>query len=242
MIIYPAIDIRHSKCVRLYQGDYTQETIYSHNPLAIAKKFCDEGATWIHVVDLNGAENPEYHQASLISEIINHARVNIQTGGGIRSKEQIVSLLNHGAERVIIGSMSIQNPNEVSAWLNFFGSDRIVLALDIIYRDNHQAMITTNAWKNISDYSLIDMLHFYESFGLKHVLCTNISLDGTLNGPDYELYDSLLKQFPNLCIQASGGIQSIKDVTWLREKGLSGAIIGRALYENKFSLSEVLAC
>lgn len=242
MIIYPAIDIRKLKCVRLYQGDYMRETIYNIDPLAMAKQFYDEGATWIHIVDLDGADSPKHNQLALISEIIKNTDIKVQTGGGIRSKEQIETLLNIGAERVIIGSMAVQNPNEVSKWLTYFGADRIVLALDVIYNSNNQPMVTSNAWKNISEYSLFDMIANYEFYGLKNILCTNISLDGTLNGPDHNLYSQVMMKFPDLCLQASGGIHSLNDIKLLRQQGLSGAIVGRALYENKFTLSEVLGC
>ena len=242
MIVYPAIDIKNSKCVRLYQGDFLRETIYSVDPFAMAKKFAAEGAGWIHIVDLDGAKDPDLNQSSLISDIIKETSIKIQTGGGIRTKNQVESLLNIGAERVVIGSMAVKQPSEVLAWLSDFGSDHLVLALDVIYNSNNQPMITSNAWKNISEYSLFEMIQYYESAGLKHVLCTNISLDGTLSGPDYELYNQLMKKFPGLCLQASGGIQSIDDIKLLQEQGLSGAIVGRALYENKFTLSEVLTC
>lgn len=242
MIIYPAIDIKNSKCVRLYQGDYARETIYSNNPIAMAKKFADEGADWIHMVDLDGAEDPDLNQLSLLADIIKETSIKIQTGGGIRTKNQVESLLNMGAKRVVIGSMAVKKPDEVLAWLSDFGSDHLVLALDVIYNSNRQPMITSNAWKKISEYSLVEMIQYYESSGLKHVLCTNISLDGTLNGPDYELYHHVMKKFPFLNLQASGGIHSINDIKLLQKQGLSGAIIGRALYENKFTLPEVLSC
>lgn len=242
MIIYPAIDINKSKCVRLYQGDYARETIYHVDPIEKAKQFYNEGATWVHVVDLDAAENPEYNQLPIISEMIKNVDIKVQTGGGIRSKEQIKALLNIGAERVIIGSMTVTDPNEVEKWLTYFGPDRIVLAMDIIYDSNNHAMITSNAWKRTSEYSLIDMIAHYESYGLINILCTNISLDGTLKGPDFDLYTQLIKCYPHLCIQASGGIRSLDDIKMLRTLGLSGAIVGRALYENKFTLPEVLRC
>lgn len=242
MIIYPAIDIKNAKCVRLYQGDFARETIYSIDPIAIAKKFAANGAAWTHIVDLDGAKDPERNQLSLISEIIKETSINIQVGGGIRTKSQVESLLNIGAKRVVIGSMAVNKPDEVLSWLSDFGPDHLVLALDVIYNNSNQPMITSNAWRNVSHYSLVEMIQFYESSGLTHVLCTNISLDGTLSGPDYELYNQLIKKFPQLCVQASGGIQSINDITLLKEQGLSGAIVGRALYENNFTLSEVLRC
>ncbi|MBA3660916.1 MAG: 1-(5-phosphoribosyl)-5-[(5-phosphoribosylamino)methylideneamino]imidazole-4-carboxamide isomerase [Gammaproteobacteria bacterium] len=242
MIIYPAIDIRNSKCVRLYQGDFNRETIYSVDPISTAKKFAVDGAEWIHIVDLSGADDPDNNQLSLISTIITETNIKVQTGGGIRDKTQVEALLKIGAARVIVGSMAVQQPNEVSTWLNEFGADRIVLALDVIFNSSNQPMITTNAWKDISVQSLFDMIRFYERFGLKHVLCTNISLDGTLSGPDCNLYKQLLDKFPFLCLQASGGIRSLDDIKSLKNQGLSGAIVGRALYENKLELPEVLAC
>lgn len=228
--------------MRLYQGDFKRETTYSVDPATTAKKFAADGAEWIHIVDLSGADDPANNQLSLISTIIKETNIKIQTGGGIRAKAQVESLLNVGAARVIVGSIAVQQPNEVSTWLKEFGADRIVLALDVIFNANNQPMVTTNAWKDISEQSLFDMISFYEPFGLKHVLCTNISLDGTLSGPDYNLYKQLMDKFPFLCLQASGGIHSLDDIKSLKKQGLSGAIIGRALYENKLTLPEVLTC
>ena len=242
MIIYPAIDIRNEKCVRLYQGNFSLEKVYSVDPLSVAKKFVDGGASWIHIVDLNGADDPFCNQLVLISQIVKNTSAKIQTGGGIRTKHQVEALLNMGVERVIIGSMAIQQPDEIATWLSDFGPDRLVLALDIVYNRNNQPMITSNAWKNISEYSLFEMIQYYESKKLKHVLCTNISLDGTLEGPDNKLYTELIQKFPFICLQASGGIHSINDVATLKKQGLSGAIVGKALYENKFTLAEVLSC
>ena len=242
MIIYPAIDLRKGKCIRLYQGDYQRETIYSSDPFAQAKAFVADGASWLHIVDLDGAKDTEQRQIALISELIKTNKVNVQTGGGIRSKLQVENLLEQGATRVIVGSLAVRNKNEVAEWFKYFGAERLVLALDVIVNANKQPMVAINAWQNISEYSLYDLLDFYKTVGLTHLLCTNISLDGTLNGPDYPLYDSLLERFPFLTLQASGGIQSLSDITTLREKQIGGAIIGRALYEKKFTLREVLLC
>jgi phosphoribosylformimino-5-aminoimidazole carboxamide ribotide isomerase len=242
MIIYPAIDLRKGKCVRLYQGDYQRETIYSADPFSMTIEFVSDGATWLHIVDLDGAKDPGQNQGSLIAEIIKANNVNVQTGGGIRTKSQVENLLEHGAERVIIGSMAVEDSDEVSEWFKYFGAERLVLALDVIINANKQPMVAVNAWQNISEYSLYNLIDFYKAVGLTHLLCTNITLDGTLNGPDYALYDLLLEKYPFLMLQASGGIQSLSDITTLSEKRLSGAIIGRALYEKKFTLREVLSC
>lgn len=242
MNIYPAIDLRAGKCVRLYQGKYQCETIYHDNPLTMAKEFAVNGARWLHIVDLDGAKNPANNQASLIAEIINATDINVQTGGGIREQQQIEFLLGNGAKRIIIGSLAVQQPELVAAWLNYFGTEKIVLALDVVINTKLQPMIVTNAWQSTSEFLLYDLLQYYLGFNLQHLLCTNIALDGTMQGPDCSLYASILAKFPMLKLQASGGIHSVADVVNLRDKKLDGAIIGRALYENKFTLCEVLTC
>lgn len=242
MLIYPAIDLRDGKCVRLYQGDYARTTIYNTDPISKAKTFAASGAGWLHVVDLDAAKNPEHSQLALVTELIKTSGLQIQTGGGVRTKEQVKKLLDLGTARVVIGSLAVTNPNEVTNWFRLFGPEKPVLSLDVIPNKNKQPIIAINAWQDITQYSLFELIKYYQIAGLCHVLCTNITLDGTLNGPDYSLYEDLLARFPFLNLQASGGIQSLSDITLLRKKGLNGAIIGRALYENKFTLSEVLAC
>jgi phosphoribosylformimino-5-aminoimidazole carboxamide ribotide isomerase len=242
MIIYPAIDLRKGKCIRLFQGDYQRETVYSSDPFAMAKSFVSDGARWLHIVDLDGAKDPDQCQVSLVSELIKANDVNVQTGGGIRMQSQVENLLKQGAKRIIIGSMAVKNRETVAEWFKYFGADRLVLALDVIVNANRQPMVAVDAWQNISAYSLYDLIDYYKPFGSTHLLCTNISLDGTLNGPDHALYDALMDRFPFLTLQASGGIRSLTDIAALREKNLSGAIIGRALYEKKFTLREVLSC
>lgn len=242
MIIYPAIDLRNGNCVRLYQGDYQRETIYSDDPFSVAKAFVSEGATWLHIVDLDGAKNPDQNQGVLIAELIKSNDVNVQTGGGICTQSQVENLLEQGAERVIIGSMAVKDRDEVAEWFKTFGAERLVLALDVVMNADKQPMVAVNAWQNISEYSLYDLIDCYKDVGLTHLLCTNITLDGTLNGPDDALYDLLLEKYPFLKLQASGGIQSLSDIKKLSEKRLDGAIIGRALYEKKFTLREVLSC
>jgi phosphoribosylformimino-5-aminoimidazole carboxamide ribotide isomerase len=241
MVIYPAIDLRNNKCIRLYQGNYQRETIYNTDPFAVAKSFASEGANWLHIVDLDGARDTGQSQMPFIFELIKFAGIKVQVGGGIRTKQQIKDLLEQGAARVIIGSMAVKDRNEVTSWFKYFGAERLVLALDVIV-NSEQPMVATNAWQDTSEYSLYDLIDYYQAFGLTHLLCTNILLDGTLSGPDYALYDLLLKKYPFLILQASGGVQSISDIVNLRERQLGGAIIGRALYEKKFTLSEVLSC
>lgn len=242
MIIYPAVDLRNGKCVRLYQGDYNRQTTYDIDPSTMLNTYIDEGASWIHLVDLDGAINPNNNQSQLIAELTQKCSANIQIGGGLRSKDQIFKLLELGASRVVIGSLAVENAQEVSDWLKYFGSERIALALDISYNDFNQPMVVVNAWQKISRYSLTELLNYYDRDELKHVLCTNIANDGTLTGPDFTLYANIIEQFPSLILQASGGIQSLTDVSLLKEMNVHGAIIGRALYEKRFTLKEALSC
>ena len=242
MIIYPAIDLRHGQCVRLYQGDYQQETIYHHDPLQQGANFVAQGADWLHVVDLDAAKDPTQNQSVLIASLVKHCNVNIQTGGGIRSKEQVQHLLDQGISRVIIGSLAVKQPQEIWQWLHEFGAEKIDLAFDIQLNDKEEAMVATDAWQQQSQHSLFDLLEYYQSAGLKHVLCTDIARDGTMQGPNDELYERILTRYPTLHLQASGGIHSISDLKRLSIKKLAGAIIGRALYENKLTVSEALTC
>ncbi len=242
MIIYPAIDLRDGKCIRLYQGDYQRETVYSLDPSGLVRNFVSEGADWLHIVDLDAAKDPKKNQRALIYELIKLSGIKVQTGGGIRTQDQIKNLLDQGAMRVIIGSSAVKNTNEVAGWFKYFGAERLVLALDVIFDAKQQPMIAVNAWQDMSESSLYDLIAYYKAFGLTHLLCTNTSLDGTLKGPDYILYENLLRKFPFLNLQASGGIQSLADLARLRGLKVGGAIIGRALYENKFTLREVIAC
>jgi phosphoribosylformimino-5-aminoimidazole carboxamide ribotide isomerase len=242
VIIYPAIDLRSGKCVRLYQGDYARETIYNTEPLAVVKEIIAAGADWLHVIDLDAAKNPEQNQASLIGELVRSNKIKVQVGGGIRHAYQIRNLLEQGVSRVIIGSMAVSSPGLVFEWFKLFGAEKLVLAVDIIYDENKQPLVATNAWQDITTRSLFELVAYYQSACLQHVLCTNVMLDGTLKGPDYFLYEELLQRFPAIKLQASGGVSSLADIKLLREQRLDGVVIGRALYENKFTLQEALLC
>jgi len=242
MIIYPAIDLRNGHCVRLYQGDYNKETVYANDPLQIANDFIQQGAEWLHVVDLDGAKDPSASQAKTIVNIANNTNIKIQTGGGIRNEPQIQYLLDNNIERVIIGSLAVKAPEQVAEWFVKFGPQRIVLALDIHFDEKQQAMVAVNAWQSTSQQSLFEVIRYYKTVGLKHILCTDITRDGTLTGPNFNLYADIQRQYPDLQVQASGGIHALEDLNRLRQQKTSGVIVGRALYENKFTLKEALAC
>lgn len=240
MQIYPAIDLKNGQCVRLYQGDFAAAKTYSDDPLAVAEDFIKQGATWLHLVDLDAAKNPVDSQYKLIEKILKTFDIEIQIGGGIREKEQIKNLLELGASRVIIGSQAVYQPESVKSWLNFFGKEKIVLALDVTLVDEIPYM-ATHGWQTKSETKLFDLLDFYQK-NISHLLCTDISRDGTMLGPNISLYLDILKVFPELFLQASGGVSNLSDIQMLKENNMPGVVVGRALYEKKFSLNEALTC
>lgn len=239
MQIYPAIDLRQGACVRLQQGKFEQQTQYSADPLVMAKEFVRQGAQWLHVVDLDAAKDPAQSQMDLIAALIKATPLKIQVGGGVRSEEQIKKLLDLGAARVIIGSLAAKNNLLVAEYLKKFGSDRIVIALDVQLQQE-EFYVALQGWQQTSQYKLFDLLAYYSLNNLQHLLCTDISRDGMLTGPNLSLYEKIIAKFSNLQLQASGGISCLRDLTQLRENSLSGVIVGRALYEKKFTLSEAL--
>jgi len=219
MEILPAIDLRHGKCIRLLQGQFDKQTVYHDDPLSVAEKYLAQGAKWLHVVDLDSAKG-EANQDSIIQRLIRDSKLSIQIGGGIRSYERVKKLLNLGAARVVIGSLAVTQPGLVSQWLDEFGNDKIVLALDIVFNAKQQACVATHGWLKTSAQQLSEIVYRYQTSGLRHVLCTDISRDGTLTGPNLELYVSLQKQFPDIAWQASGGVSHLADLTALRQSGL----------------------
>lgn len=240
MIIYPALDLRNRQCVRLYQGNFAQTTIYHDDPLVVAKNFIEQGAEWLHVVDLDAAKNPECHQHDFIIELVKNCGINVQVGGGIREQGQVKNLLDRNIKRVVVGSLAVKQPELVKSWLNYFGSEKIVLALDIIWQEL-EPYIAVHGWQSQSAKKLVDLIIYYQQ-NLNHVLCTDIACDGTLRGPNFKLYENLLQQFPDLAIQASGGIGSLQDLMALKKMTMPGVIVGKALYEKKFTLNEALQC
>jgi phosphoribosylformimino-5-aminoimidazole carboxamide ribotide isomerase len=240
MIIYPAIDLRRGHCVRLSQGRFDAETVYGDDPVAVAKGYATQGAKWMHVVDLDGALDASKRQFDLVTPIIQESGLRVQCGGGIRAKSDVAGLLAAGAERVVIGSLCVKEPETVRAWIEEFGAEKIVVALDVRVDDNGVARVSIAGWQQDSKSELDDMLLEVLPTGEGHLLCTDIARDGMLKGPNVALYSRLRQKFPALQIQASGGVSSLEDLAWLRGIGVAGAIVGRALYERKFTLKEAL--
>lgn len=242
MIIYPAIDLRGGRVVRLTEGKFDQEKSYGDDPLAVAKGFKAAGAAWLHVVDLDGAKDPAKRQTPLVEKLARESGLRVQTGGGIRDESQVATLLAAGVHRVIVGSLAVRQPDLVRGWLNSFGPEKIILAPDVRLDVAGIPRIAAAGWQETTGVALDDFLTGYLSAGLVHILCTDISRDGKLTGPNSALYARLVQKFTTLRIQASGGVSSLDDLRVLQTTGSAGAIVGRALYENKFTLQEALTC
>ena len=236
--IYPAIDMKGGKCVRLYQGDYDQETVYGDSPFEMAKKFVDEGANWIHLVDLDGAKDGEKIHGNEVIRIATELPVQVQIGGGIRSKEDVDFYLSNGVTRVIIGSLAISQPELVAELLDEYGGDRIVIGLDA-----KDGMVATHGWLETSSKSAVEVGKYFAAKGAKHVIFTDIATDGTLQGPNLEANKELAVE-TGLSIIVSGGISTLQDIEKVaelaKETSISGAITGKALYNNRFTLAEAL--
>lgn len=233
--LIPALDLIDGQVVRLVKGDYEQKKLYKYEPLAKFKEYEKAGASWLHLVDLTGAKEPSKRQLILIEKLAKELNVNLQVGGGIRTKDEVKALLDCGVKRIVIGSIAIKNPELCLEILKEFGNENIVLALDTILKEDY--VVALNAWQETSDKKLMEVLDFYSLRGLKHILCTDISKDGTLQGVNIKLYKLIHEIFPHICIQASGGVASLKDLENL--KGIcSGVIVGKALLDGVFSVEE----
>jgi len=239
-MIWPAIDLMDGRCVRLHKGDFTQKSLYDADPLARANAFAEAGARALHVVDLDGAKAGEPCQSNLVCRLAKFSGLQVQAGGGIRSGDDIETLLGGGVRRVIIGSLAVTNIETVQNWLWEFGAERIVLALDIRL-ENGTPIPAIRGWQESTSQSLWDILAAYEGT-VKNLLVTDIDRDGVLGGTNAALYTEIKAQFPGLSLLASGGIGCVDDIRAAYGAGANGVIIGKALYENKFTLEEALSC
>jgi len=208
----------------------------------VVHDYADQGATWLHIVDLTGAKDTSKRQLELIKSMVDTKRMQFQAGGGIRSEEEVAQLLETGVSRVVIGSLAVKQPELVKSWVEKYGPERIVLALDININESGEKLIATHGWQENSGVALEGLLEDFATVGAKHVLCTDISRDGTLQGANTELYQEMAARFPNVSWQASGGIGSINDIEALKPTNVGGVILGRALLEGKFTVKEAIAC
>lgn len=241
-MIIPALDLIDGKVVRLHQGDYAQQRDYGSDPLPRLQDYAGQGATVLHLVDLTGAKDPAKRQIALLKKLLNGVDAVVQVGGGIRNRDDVKALLDAGASRVVVGSTAAKQPEEVKAWFNEFGPDAIVLALDVRIDAANRKEVAISGWQEASGITLEEVIEQFQPVGLKHVLCTDISRDGTLSGSNVDLYKEVTARFPQIAFQSSGGIGELSDIAALRGSGVQGVIVGRALLEGKFTVSEAIAC
>ncbi len=239
MRLIPAIDLRGGQVVRLLRGDFGEETRYAVDPLALVGRYRGLGCEMMHVVDLDGARSGEPANRESIIALVAQDMPRLQVGGGIRERSDVQAWLELGVERVVIGSTAVERPLEVAAWVREFGTDRIVLALDVSLTIAGQPRLRTRGWEVESAIGLWDLLDAYADCGLRHVLCTDIGRDGTLEGPNLELYRDTLARHPGLEWQASGGVRGRGDLEALRDLGLAAAISGRALLDGTLTEEEI---
>lgn len=231
--IIPAIDIIDGKAVRLTKGDYHQKKIYDNDPLDVAKRFADAGVRRIHMVDLDGAKVSSPQNLYVLQKVSACMNIEIEWGGGIASQKDIDAVFESGATQAIIGSIAVKNQELFSKWLQIYG-EKIILGADI-----KDEKIAIKGWLEKSVLSIDDLINIFQPLGLSSVICTDISKDGMLQGPQTKLYETLMKKYPLISFTASGGVGSMDDIIALNEIGVPKVIVGKAIYEKKISLNDI---
>ena len=239
--VYPAIDVRDGRVVRLRQGDYADETRYGDDPLAFAERYAEAGATWLHLVDLDAAKAGGYTLLPLLRDIAARTGLRVQTGGGVRSRGEVTMLLDAGAARVVIGSLAVREPDIVAGWLADFGGEVLTLALDTRQDGQGRWRLPVHGWTQQATETLEVLLARHADAGLVHLLCTDIARDGMLAGPNLELYTQLRAIAPQVQLQASGGIRDVADIAGARDAGCAAAVLGTALLDGRFALRDALS-
>lgn len=240
-MIIVALDLIDNKVVRLKQGDYEQKTVFNYDPLELIVSAYNQGAKLIHIVDLDGAKDTSKRQSDFIESLVKKSPLPIQTGGGIRSYDDVADLLKRGVERVVIGSMCVNNTEETIKILKDFGSDKICLALDVRVIEG-VPYVATHGWLQTSSKKMYDLIDFYLQYNLKHILVTDISKDGMLSGPNVNLYQNICVKYPQLNVIASGGVSSLDDIKALKKVKVPSVILGKSLLVNKFTVKEAIEC
>lgn len=234
MRIIPAIDIIEGKCVRLSKGDYNTKIIYNENPLEVAKEFEAHGIKYLHLVDLDGAKSKHIVNHKILEQIASKTDLKIDFGGGLKSDEDLHIAFESGANQITGGSIAVKDSEVFKNWLDKYGSDKIILGADA-----NNEKIAVSGWLEESDEELIPFIKNYQNEGVQYVICTDISKDGMLQGPSFELYEKMLVKLSDIKLIASGGISSFDELPKLAELGCEGTIIGKSIYENRISLKQL---
>ena len=238
MRIIPAIDIIDGKCVRLTKGDYNTKKIYNENPLEVAKEFEAAGIEFLHVVDLDGAKASQIINYKVLEQIASKTSLKIDFGGGLKSNKDLEIAFNSGANQITGGSIAVKNSDIFESWIEKYGAQKIILGADF-YPDSAGGKIATNGWQEESTLELIPFIKRYQDKGIQYVICTDISKDGMLQGPSFEVYKKIISEVKNVKLIASGGISTFDELPRLAENGCEGVIIGKAIYEKKISLKQL---
>ncbi len=234
MTIIPAIDIIDGKCVRLTKGDYSQKTIYNEDPLEVALQFEDAGLKRLHLVDLDGAKSGEVKNWKVLEKIAGKTKLVIDFSGGISTQKNLEITFNSGATYAAVGSIAIKDEFTFSGWLLAFGAGRFIIGADV-----KDEIIVIKGWTEKTTVTVFDLIEKYKTKGVKKFFCTDINKDGLLQGPSIDLYKKILNEHPSIDLIASGGVTTLKEIEELRETGCHGAIIGKAIYENRISLNDL---
>lgn len=234
MRIIPAIDIIDGQCVRLSKGDYNTKKVYNENPLEIAKQFEAHGIEHLHLVDLDGAKSKHIVNHKILEQIATHTNLKIDFGGGLKTDDDLKIAFESGANQITGGSIAVKNPDIFKNWLIKFGAEKIILGADA-----NNEKIAVSGWLEESDQELIPFVQNYHKEGVKYVICTDISKDGMLQGPSFDLYERMLNEIKGIKLIASGGISTFDELPKLAEIGCEGVIIGKAIYENRISLKQL---
>ena len=233
--LIPAIDIIDGQCVRLTKGDYDQKTVYRDSPAEVAKEFEEIGFKRLHVVDLDGAKSKHIVNSEVLRRITTDTQLTVDFGGGIKTDEDIEKAFEAGASMVTIGSIAVTKPELFMGWLEKYGAERIILGADV-----RHGKISINGWKEDSTEDLLPFLKKYIDAGVRNVLCTEISKDGTLSGPAIDLYKEMMAEYPQLHLIASGGVSSLDDIKALEAAGIPAVVFGKAIYEGRIDLRELV--
>jgi phosphoribosylformimino-5-aminoimidazole carboxamide ribotide isomerase len=234
MRIIPAIDLIDGKCVRLTQGDYAIKKIYNENPLEVAKMFEDADLTYLHLVDLDGAKAGKVTNWNVVQRITSKTKLQVDFGGGIKTKEEITRLFDLGIKQVNLGSIAVKNAALVYEWIAEFGAEKIILSADV-----KNEMIAISGWQEKSSLHINDFITDYLKHGIEYITCTDINTDGMLQGPNIDLYASLLQKFPSIKLVASGGVSGTQDLLTLKKINVDGVIIGKAIYEGNITITDL---